>query len=294
VDRETKPPSTDRGVKVVGKLVSEINPSVDWLTATVSQNNNRTGYNWLEMFWRMCREDDPSLFQVDQWKNLGYEGVRGDNLSWGFSPKQGYIIIAAGDMAERLWREIRPVDARITRLDLSVTVYTDQQINMLPKAHYDAVPADFRRIGYTLWENKKGGNTLYVGSQGSDQFGRVYDKSAQLGRLPGRIHRYEVQLRKKFAGPMFRQLWADAADQLSALEGIQGYVWSWFDGRMLTPIFSPRENRYRTDKEVRIRTVDRRLAWLRSQVSPTVKKLVDTGHLPPVLEALGLSDLLTD
>jgi uncharacterized protein Usg len=72
-------------------------------------------------------------------------------------------------------------------------------------------------------------------------------------------------------------------------ELIQAYVWDWFDARGVKPLFPRLANVMHVEVAKVQTTVDRKLSWLRQQVSPSVSQLIELGHLSKVLDNLGIT-----
>lgn len=279
--RTGKPPHTNRGVtgndraKILAKAAA-----VDWLTATTDLDHIAT--DWFDVFGRY------SKYRED-WKNRWYSGIQAPGLRWGWSETQGYILIASGEMANKVFYDVAPAAKNITRVDLAVDVEMTSRVEDLLKNYYHANQTR-RDRRYSLIQNSLGGTTLYVGSRASDQFGRVYDKGVESGALaPGLWYRYEVELKATRARACCQELIKRTIDDSVAhAKLINSFVFDWFDARGVLPIYNPEE----TDDLVlaigkKISTDERKVQWLRSQVRPTLQYLVRAGHRELVQQALG-------
>lgn len=289
--QRNEPPTSNRGVtNVVAQTqngTAIVNSGLDWYTATTI--SERVGYAWYEVF-NKYREKQISGGRgwLEEWKNLGYTGLECEGLSWGYSPRHGYIMIARSVVAENTWRKVLPIARNITRLDLAVTC-------KLPKPVPDLVDKTFavtrliKQRRYDMRQNSRGGSTLYVGSRQTDQFGRLYDKGVESKSYnPGVLWRYEVELKKPRSLVMAKRIYEQFQKGISTELSIIGYVWDWFDGREVRPLFRRSGCNMVVEVEKRITSADKKIAWLRSQVGPTVQKLIALGHHKQIVDALGL------
>jgi len=144
------------------------------------------------------------------------------------------------------------------------------------------VPVSYKLI---LGDVRTRGDTLYLGSRKSSQFGRLYDKGAQLETAePGKIWRYEVEYKK----PMALHVAKGLRDAVDRNEAIIATVYDWFSSRYTAPIFDRKGSKVVVELTARIHSDEVTLAWLRSQVSPSVIRLMERGRGREVFTALQL------
>jgi len=298
------PPKSDRGVNTVLEAKTEktgyrgaLFSSVDWLTVTTQKPS--AGAAWARIFARIARENGEPFTQP--WSFWGYEGWQTEHCRYGIRKEaQEYILIVSSYPADEVWLEVCPTARSITRIDLAVTISLDALTPGVPEAHYEALDSNTKKGArkYSLIKNTGGGQTLYVGSRHSDQFGRVYDKGAERGGVAGRVYRYEVVLRKDSAPELVKRLLVAsciAKDKSLLARKIRSFSWDWFDNREVTPLFQRgTESAIETGSRVRFTTIDRKLTWLSQSVSPTVRKLIAAGKTKEVLDALCLEAFMPD
>lgn len=261
---------------------------IDWYTGTA--RDDETGMIWWENYQRHRDEVGSLSITEKPFKNKWYNGLTCDGLTWGYSPGLGYIIIAKGQLAGKTWDHILPHAARVSRIDLQVTVGLSEPNLNLASAYMPKVERQGKRK-MTLVQNHTGGQTLYIGSRQSDQFGRIYDKGVQLGQFkPGYCWRYEVEVKKPRADKVVHNMFEALRDGARPVEEVVQYVWHWFNNRSCSPIFAV-DDRRQVIIEVgkRISTVDTKLTWLRTQVAPTVQRLMSEGHHLEVIDSLGIT-----
>lgn len=237
-----------------------------------------------------------------KWRFFGYEGdcyfLKEGHFAIGTSSdaRMGTIVQASGAAARKYWRVLIPKPARVSRIDLAADAKAappDPDVARECWEHLGREGASESRY-YSLVESRhgisRGGDTLYVGSRSSDQFGRVYDKSAKRkeGDI-GSLWRYEVELKRKLAKQVAVQL-LDAAETSLPLM-IANYVYEWFRVRGVPPIWDYSKGAtLSTVAVITGKSDEERLLWLRKQVSPTVANFVRAGRADQVLKALGLED----
>lgn len=264
------------------------NISIDWVTAT--SNRDEHGTVWWEHYVNYRRRAMEEGDEERSYNNGFYAGVRIGHMQWGYSDHLGYILICSSEEAERQWSIMMPAKHRITRLDLCVDLEYPEPI-MLARINHrkrESLPSTKIPV-YSLWENSRGGSTFYVGSRQSQQFGRLYDKGIESGRRDqGLMWRAEVEIKKPLSGKIAQEL-ADMPT-LKRKEAILQFVLGWFNKRFVELGVKSEESIpmvLATSK--RITTNEKRLTWLRSQVAPTIHRLMDAGMGTEALGALGIS-----
>lgn len=223
----------------------------------------------------------------------GYEIIKWPGFSYGLGP-QGYIVTLSSLLASKYWLPFAAYAERCTRIDLQVTFEFKTDPLGLISNEYEGIMGDKSvdgRRNYSLIKNRKGGQTLYVGSRSSTQFGRLYDKSRQdkSGQWVNAV-RYEVQFNKPASSEVMRKLMNHYDDE----DYIGDLVLSWFERRAVTPPRLPSS----LINEIRVQTeqnpFEKKLEWLRSSVRPVVMMLGAAGLISDVEDALGIRQFTTD
>lgn len=270
--------------------MSNLTGNVDWITAT--SNNDRIGALWYSQYcnYKASLGKQGEVFERT-FSNGFYSGLRVEGLQWGYSDRLGYILIASGQTAREMWQYMRPSKHKITRLDLCVDWLLTEP-KTIAKDGYDHLMEFGPKIveKFTYFTNGDGGDTLYLGSRQSPQYGRIYDKGIESGHAPkGHLWRYEVEYKKPMSGYVAENLMM--FQQSGLADTIAKMVISWFAERNVpsrpsiemgtrVPIFV----------EERVTTADKKLAWLRGQVAPTVSRLIEAGLGKEVLRCLLLDE----
>lgn len=301
-EKNEKPPITNRGVtgqndgfdptasRPAISVPIAIASGIDWLTATTDKEE--TGFAWYDLF---CR----SAGKTSEWRNKWYTGRKGEGYRWGYSPRQGYIFISTGKTTPQIFKAIVPAAKNVTRVDFQVTVEMPDALPCLVEDYYAQV-CECNKRKYTLIQNNKGGKTLYVGSRQSAQFGRVYDKGVESkGAKPGKLWRYEVELKQHRGDAIARRLLAyiPQSDEQGMSEmnrtiqrAIVPAVWEWFDDRGIHPIFDRiGDNELVVEIGRSVTSDDRKLEWLTTQVRPTIQDFVSRGLVHKLEKAIGIN-----
>lgn len=268
-----------------------------------------SGIDWVTL---TCRSEDPRLKKFrsvvhtardvqtkttrepqQSWRMRGYHGWSVSGLSWG-AREDGDIIVASGPTANVYWKLFHRFSTNVSRLDLQVTILLEEANHDLVNDYYTNRPFDHRPM-FTWLQNSGGGQTLYVGSRRSDQFGRIYDKGIEScsGLPQGQLWRYEVEYKSARAKAMAHNLFVTCCARNPARETIQSTIWQWFADRECRPAFRPLPNGdpILVSLKATDESTERKLTWLQLQVRPTVHQLMSF-RSRETLHALGLDLLL--
>jgi hypothetical protein len=262
---------------------------IDYLTCVA--DNSETGESELRTTaYRVIDYARRNGWRVTPATNMGLNGWATDGLvvvsNWAKT-----IVRVSGEDAQNSWRGWQSLAHRVTRIDCQVSVTLDEPLpGAFLSAYYQTQtprggkgrPAKARVI-----LNSRGGDTLYLGSRQSDLYGRFYDKGVESkSALPGLYFRYETETKGNLVAPVLTAL----ARTQSEKDWIAGYVARFFASRRLDTLETsaiPLENA----RVPAATSVDQSLLWLKTQVAPTVARLVRGGHIAAVYRALGLADI---
>lgn len=261
--------------------------SVDWVTVTTQDEGK--GLNWYELFLAHKKKFDKGKPLVHQWSNPWYSGARCEGLIWAQSEQLGYIMIAQGPPAGDLHRRLIPAASNVSRIDVQVTVELAKPWTRLAKQVYEH-SLETKRLKTSWIQNSRSGQTVYIGSRNSDQFGRVYDKGVQagVGKDPGTFWRYEVELKKPRSMVFAESLMSIEEPGKSEAEEIQSFVHKWFYSRGVKPVFNAKSGRLIAEVGRRVTSKEQKLTWLRTQVRPTFQRLMAEGHGKDAMVAVGI------
>jgi len=272
------------------------NVRVDYFTITSTLGNGTA--LWIPAHRALESLKASGGYKSSIWHFFGYQGTVVKKPAMGHfaygeanTDLMGVIVQASGALADRFVLDFLEPSHRWTRLDLAVDVSQETPSPSFLQGVYDwIVRNETGPRKYSLIQNNMGGTTLYVGSRQSEEFGRVYDKGAEMGRSAGLEWRYEIELKgdkAKHAAKVLAEMHKGHRDKSGA---ISSTVYDWFLKRSVPPIW-PRGNTEAIDLRVKATTTndDQRLLWLKTTVSPTVKEMLSLGKVE-VLEALGITD----
>lgn len=225
------------------------------------------------------------------WKFKGYTGQTFGFFSWGIGASGG-ICMLNGPAADKYLELFLTDYERVTRIDLQTTVQFNQPFLNLGEKHWWEVRNCDKKQGASRSYRKvvggDGGYTLYVGSRTSGKMLRVYDKGVQSESLaPGLLWRYELELKRPYAGPA-SMVFVQSA---SRAEYILGAIFTHCRTNGIAPAFVTEASHCEIEALAKVVTVDTKLNWLSTAVKPTVAYLADMGYTKEVLRALGLSQL---
>jgi len=275
-------------------LAQEKNAVVDWLTVTVKDGDYRR--ELFELQTDMVAYHKGIGNKITPWKFKGYQGIQTQGFRWG-SREDSDIVILSGIDANEFWPMALRLYQNVSRIDLAVTVLLRHPVPGFAQSVYETIKdfADTRscRRRLSCFVNNHGGQTLYVGSRVSDQFGRLYDKGRenpkQLALDPGLLWRYETEFKgaraKSVATQLRRRL--DGAQGVSLV--IAQTVETWFFCRGV-PLLDVTSDGDVLDLQVAARVTDDQatLDWLSNQVRPSVDRLRSNGKTIEAIQALGL------
>lgn len=263
----------------------------DWLTLSFPAGFEKTE--------TVLKKMEQTLQALDAGKNvakrqnwLGYSGFACYGLFSGIR-EDGIIVRASGQeakLAEQICREEK-WDARCTRLDLQITAnvgktqtdYGRRVREALTESEGDAKSAK----GFNLAFHQARGcdSGAAIGSRSSERFARFYNKTLeQRGRVEPGLWRFEVEFKGQQARLMYKMLMSAASGRWLALSVVKttfelyGVDMSWVT--TAEPFELPSSARENDD--------ERRLRWLKTNVSRTVKELIERGHEQEIRQIFGL------
>lgn len=266
-----------------------VSAGVDWLTMTCSSTEARDRLEGL--IATIVVEEEELGYKASTWQFKGYRGHNWKSLSYGKRPTDD-IVVCKGQLADRLFWSLSAYARQVSRVDLQVTAYLKKPEPDLALTCYTYLSeigkegaVNVPNCRLVLGDPKTRGDTLYIGSRKSSQFGRMYDKGAQeKSDQPGLKWRYEVEYKKPMAYRVAKAL----REARHRSDDIIATVHEWWDNRYCVPIFDKRGSKIVTEAIARVHSDEVTLAWLRSQVAPSVRRLMSNGKGREVFVALQL------
>lgn len=264
---------------------------LDWLTCTAQTVEHardllEVGRQGVE--WSVERGDQrqPYYFR-------GYQGERAGHWAFGWG-KRGSIVAVGGVEAAKESRALAAYADRWTRTDYCATVWFERTGQRIDEAIWDALVTNrgFGRkaIEITNIRSNRGGGTIQLGNRASAECGRVYDKAAESpDEYENGCWRWEVEYKQERA----------AEEHAAWRRGERNERWiaanlkRWFGDKGLKTPWSSDDQAKTRDLVHRVYDADRKLAWLETQVKPSVEFCCEARGEDAVYRALGLQPHVT-
>lgn len=287
------PQPSNTGVKssttVAGEAVAVLAAGVDYLAC--SAGTPASADLLKAAGWALAYRQGEEGNDIKPWDWKGYRGIRAGSVECGERP-DGVFVRVSGALAATAWRPIARHATHVSRLDLAVTVRLPSDANPAAEVYQTANPANKSGRGRRVQKGRhietwSEGDTTYLGSRQSDRYGRIYDKGKESKDVAYRdCWRWEVEYKGDTATPLSHVLSSSDAESTAVL----AYVWSDFEAFGAPPIWGLGAEVERF-VSARPKSDDlRRLEWIRTQVAPSVRILIEHGRMADLLEALGLVD----
>lgn len=243
---------------------------------------------------RIASDTTLGLLTVDEWQWLGFRGKRVGALAIGHNGSDRWLYQGSGLSAQPLF-DLRIPHDNCSRLDIQVTMWFPNQRPKLVQAVASAsnvarVGARGRPWNIRFIDGMGAGDTAYIGTRGKkSKFLRCYDKGAESKGLQGyeNAYRFEAELTDHHA----REAEGTLLDVGSGPEAVASLVAAYYRERGIElPEVTGSECHRASSLPRDESSAERRLAWLRSQVSPAIDKLIADGvPLSVISEALGFT-----
>lgn len=282
-------------LKEIDRQLETVAVGVDWLTATASDSFMASKI-W-EYASKLAYEIEAAGNFARRWNWRGYSGYTMQGLRYGHR-SDGVICIVSGGLAQDCFYDLMRYCDNVSRVDLALTYTLNQPIPDVALTYYEYLvkgegsehPQAVKTI--SLIQNSQGGQTLYIGSRRSDQYGRVYDKGRESTTdiEVGKIWRYEVEFKSKRALAVANKLHDDSVVRPGELNPrLERTIKRWFTDRLVVLSDDLWGSTYLVEREAVISDVSRTLAWFSAQVRPSVERLKVKGvSLATIKESLGL------
>lgn len=258
---------------------------VDWLTATAYRTPQRQSFYDLgnDLISRAARLGN----DVANWKQGGYHGRKTSGVALGVR-HDTYIIRLSSDEAREHWREVEELSTNISRVDVQITFEFESALASFVASQRDNALTLRKRRGragnVTLISSSLDGDSVYLGKRTSDVYARIYDKGREeKSNEAGKLIRQELEFKGDRAKMICSQLREAKLEAIEANNIVSTYLKSYGVQTTANGATARQGARGKTTQN------DARCAWLRSSCAPTVRRLIDSGRLADVLDALGLS-----
>lgn len=246
---------------------------VDYITASASRPSGIAGL--IDLGRELVAEEEAGGCTKRPFTSHGYSGWTAGPVSWGFTGNS-CLLRVSGSAAQGVAARVIDCADNVSRLDLQVTASSDAVGPDYPIGLYARLASARGGRGRTatrsLIQQSDGGCGFYLGRRASDQFGRVYNKSAeeQVYEIPPRI-RFEVEFKRSYALGSARAFRA----AVDPSRHVVNHVATWFGTRGVNPPFDPAGPVVGPVVARRESDRDRRLRWLAVGVAPVLRGLAD-------------------
>lgn len=264
---------------MVAKLKSV---GLDWVRLTTPSPS--IGEIWLQYVKRILGDEATGMPLAKRAKRLGYAGVMGSQVFWG-QRDDGYMIDMSSDMARELGLLFMSRGGKATRLDLQCTFDCgDQRKHLIENAFYSGCSHKYgrgREPDIEMRTGRLGARSVTVGKRSSEQYGRMYDKEEESGE-----ERYKgcVRLEVEFKDRAAILIQSSIRETDAQIDRIQELTEGWWrrHGIMIEHAESMAGEMIPFKRPPT--TLESKRAWLRSQVAPTVSRVVNVIGVIPLIE----------
>ncbi len=283
--KDSLPPLSNRGVTPI--LPSQLpNSSIDYYTCTVT--SDQVGDHWLAI-WNthkdFCLKDG---YQVKASNRYGFDIMYINGMTWGYSQVNGYMLQASSDNAHLTWQSVLPSARRISRLDLAYTFRLGGLSSFVADVYEQCARLHPTKT-FSVVMNSRGGETMYVQSRTSDQFGRFYNKSSEDATVGSDVYRLEVEYKGKRSLVVAERLVRSMAIGNLDPAMVRDTVVSWFEKRGVKLGLDRRDDVVSAQVSATITSDDKKAKWLKTSVAPTIVDLTGRGKFQMVSQALALT-----
>jgi len=262
---------------------------VDWISATLGREelDNQT---WLYDCLHALSEVQAYGNTYKRRSLLGFDGWECGGCFVGSNETRHYAQFA-GKYAHDAYHFVEHPKVHISRIDLQITVrYSEELIKegryqYARAIHHNKGLPEHKRRRIHLYAGSDGADTVYVGSPSSDLRGRIYNKAKQSNEQAYECSwRYEVVYRNEYANGVFRRLINEASE---APDIILSQVLTWYAERGINVlgVGTGRKDIIAPPKAP-TSDVSKKLAWIRDQVVPTIRKLAELGYAEELMEVI--------
>jgi Replication initiation factor len=264
--------------------VAKMSSTVDYLTITAKGQSRAE--KLLETIVSRETKKDGQLPLTTPWWFKGFRGFHSPGVSYGTRGQSEAIVQLSGYKAHQHYRALAGLWDNCSRIDLAVTVVLAENDKNVALRAYNA-KTDQVKMKTTYIQNNRGGSTFYLGSRSSRQYGRLYDKGAERGGVPGEEWRYELELKKPLSGLFYEQLLTKKNPQ----DYIRGYVWNYWTSHGIETVFAPTAPVNAIEIPRDLTNSRKKLKWIERQVQPAIRELLEQGFRTEVLACLGFEAL---
>jgi hypothetical protein len=266
-----------------------ISSGVDWYTATQPMDTACAAASAQEMIHILAELENAGGRRHD----TSLLGFQGSMVSGSFVGIRGDLLLCqlTGQRAAGNWWLVHSRAAHVSRIDLQVTTLWEPMPDHLGECvlaqarHHNSKRAAASRRKLSWRRGDDGDFTFYLGSAHSQQAGVFYEKTKESKGLYKNAWRYEIRYRNAIA-TLIAQYLATHASSNAIIEASSGRWWQERGVRvpwLIEGIEVPNVHLASEPTDA-----DRSMKWLRTQVAPTVRWLLNHYERSTLEDALML------
>lgn len=282
-----------------------VSSDVDWITLTETRKGRKARLQNLAI--PLLESESRRGNITRNWGMAGYEGLCCGQCQLG-TGSQGAIVRLSSAMAGEQWRALAQHADGCSRLDLQLTIRHPTKVDHLIARHFRQA-STYRKLHgnistVSLFRSSDGSATLYLGKRISERFGRAYDKEKESGQLEwSRCIRYELELKGSKASLALAHLSRTRAESYHldpkgalALPNGNAVSQSTWISSTVSGFFLKRGVRldlpplpaFPIGNTAPATDLERKLAWAKKCLAPTVAIFASHGKLTDFLSAIGV------
>ena len=268
--------------------ITRIESGVDWMTCT--GNSHRAWEKVQGMASSLWEEETRRGHKHFHQSRHGFSMSCAGGVQYG-TGNGGWMVVLQSELARKFWMSFAAYSNHISRIDLQATVwYNSDQAGVIEGLYRDKQEATRKKgeTNVTIILNGNRGDTVYVGSRASSQFGRIYDKYRQQKFAPYYENslRWEVEYKKPLSGEVVMWMLNEHPND----DELASKVFSWFSLRGINPPVLPRIGDTAIQALAKVTPIDKKIEWLRKTVRPVYRQLKLLDMQTEADEAIGILD----
>lgn len=257
---------------------------VDYLRLTAKDHRPFGDWHGL-ILPELLEEERAGRRRHDRWI-LGYWGQVGEHCFVGKN-EGGCMVQVSSSLADSLFRPLSRAGGRCSRVDIQITATPPEGPDEYLHEAFEALRASEKLRGrpqiVQMVDTNYGAKMVTVGSRQSQVYGRIYDKGKESKQKEWEgMVRHELEVKEETA----RDLHAWLVEDALRVHTIKAIVGNYFEKRGCPMFWDEYEEKQMPPGVKRTRTDDTKLAWLATQVSPTLKRLLENGKSLEAARAL--------
>lgn len=272
-------------------LTKSVFTGVDYIRLTANDHKPLEGWQAIALP-EFVREEKAGRKTHYRWL-LGYQGRVGEHVFVG-ARDDGCMIQLSGAYAWHRWYDAARYSRKCTRMDLQVTRPVAGEPGEFVRAVYELGKLSPKREGrpteLQISDTPTGAKMVTSGSRQSETYGRCYDKyrESKIDAYKGCV-RWEVEVKGQTAMDLCDWMCENKAEPMV----VRHIVREWWEKRGMPPNWGEDQEESMPPPEKHTRNDQSKIAWLATQVRPSLALLVEHGKGFEALRAL-MPETVTD